>query len=110
MNETFFPSFLNSFFIAVGVMLGGSIIGGLSAFLTGEPVLTEISRFASKLRIWAIVAAIGGTFDTLYSFEKGFLQGETKDLFKQFLFLLAAMGGAKTGALIISWLTQEHIV
>lgn len=109
MNEAFFPAFFNSYFIAVGVMLGGSIIGGLSAFVTGEPSLTEISRIASNLRIWAIIAAIGGTFDAVYSFERGFLQGETKDLFKQFLLILSAIGGAKTGSLIISWMTQEHI-
>lgn len=109
MNEAFFPAFFNSYFIAVGVMLGGSIIGGLSAFVTGEPSLTEISRIANNLRIWAIIAAIGGTFDTVYSFERGFLQGETKDLFKQFLLILSAIGGAKTGSLIISWMTQEHI-
>ncbi|MBS4216856.1 YtrH family sporulation protein [Bacillus sp. FJAT-49711] len=109
MNEAFFPTFFNSFFIAFGVMLGGSLIGGLAAFITGEPLLTEISRIGSRIRIWAIVAAIGGTFDTVYSFEKGFLEGGTKDIFKQFLWILSAMGGAKSAALIISWLTQEHI-
>lgn len=109
MQETFFPAFFNSYFIALGVMLGGSIIGGLAAFVSGEPLLTEISNIAGRIRIWAIIAAIGGTFDTVYSFEKGFLEGGTKDLFKQFLLILSAMGGAKTAALIISWLTQEHI-
>ncbi|WP_283247375.1 YtrH family sporulation protein [Lederbergia citrea] len=109
MNEAFFPAFFNSFFIAFGVMLGGSLIGGLAAFITGEPLLTEISKIAGRVRIWAIVAAIGGTFDTVYNFEKGFLDGGTRDLFKQFLLILSAMGGAKTAALIISWLTQEHI-
>ncbi|MEK3890407.1 YtrH family sporulation protein [Bacillus sp. FSL K6-3431] len=109
MNEAFFPTFFNSFFIAFGVMLGGSLIGGLAAFITGEPLLTEISKIASKVRIWAIIAAIGGTFDTVYSFERGFLDGGTKDIFKQFLIILSAMGGAKTAALIIDWLTLEHI-
>jgi len=110
LNEAFFPAFFNSYFIAFGVMIGGTLIGGLSAFITGEPVLTEIYRIAGRIRIWAIIAAIGGTFDTVYSFEKGFLDGGTKELFKQFLLILSAMGGAKTGSLIISWLTQEHIV
>lgn len=109
MHETFFPAFFNSYFIAFGVMLGGSLIGGLAAFVTGEPLLTEIADIAGRVRIWAIIAAIGGTFDTVYSFEKGFLEGGTTDLFKQFLLILSAMGGAKTAALIVSWLTQEHI-
>lgn len=109
MNEAFFPAFINSYFIALGVMLGGTLIGGLAAFVTGEPLLTEISKIANGLRIWAIIAAIGGTFDTVYSFERGFLQGETKDLLKQFMLILSAMGGAQTAALIILWLTQEHV-
>ncbi len=109
MNEAFLPTFFNSYFIACGVVLGGSLIGGLAAFITGEPLMTEIARIATRVRIWAIIAAIGGTFDTVYSFERGFLDGGTKDIFKQFLLILSAVGGAKTAALIISWLTQEHI-
>ncbi|MDV2888250.1 YtrH family sporulation protein, partial [Alkalihalophilus pseudofirmus] len=31
------------------------------------------------------------------------------DLFKQFLLILSALGGAQTGALIINWMTQEHL-
>lgn len=109
VHESFFPAFFYCYFVAIGVLLGGSIIGGLAAFITGEPLLTEIANTAGKVRIWAIIAAIGGTFDTVYSFEKGFLEGGTKDLFKQFLLILSAMGGAKTASLIIAWLTQEHL-
>lgn len=108
-EATFFHSFLESYFIALGVILGGSIIGGIATFLTGNPPLTAIYRLSNLLRIWAIVAAIGGTFDAVYSFERGFLQGETKDLFKQFMLILSALGGAQTGALLIKWLTQEHL-
>jgi hypothetical protein len=104
----FFPSFIESYFIALGVLLGGSLIGGLAAFLTGQPLLTAVYRLSTLLRIWAIVAAIGGTFDAVYSFEKGLFDGATKDLFKQFLLILSALGGAQTGALIINWLTQEY--
>lgn len=108
-EATFFHSFLESYFIALGVILGGSIIGGIATFLTGNPPLTAIYRLSNLLRIWAIVAAIGGTFDAVYSFERGFIQGETKDLFKQFMLILSALGGAQTGALLIKWLTQEHL-
>ncbi len=108
-EATFFPSVIESYLIALGVILGGSLIGGLAAFLTGSPPLTAVYRLSNSIRIWAIVAAIGGTFDTVYSFERGFLDGETKDLFKQFLLILTAMGGAQTGAALINWLTQEHI-
>lgn len=105
----FFPAFLESYFIALGVLLGGSLIGGLAAFLTGQPPMTAVFRIASSLRIWAIVAAIGGTFDAVYSFEKGLFNADTKDIFKQFLLIMSAMGGAQTGATLINWFTQEYI-
>ena len=107
MNEAFIPTFINSYFIALGVLLGGSLIGGISAFFTGQPPLTEIQRLADSLRIWAIVAAIGGTFGAVYNLERGLIQGETASLVKQILLILAALGGAQTGSLIISWLTGE---
>ncbi len=109
MVEPFFPEFFKSFFIALGVLLGGSLLGGLAAFATGQPPLTEVYRLSNILRIWAIIAAIGGTFDTLYSVERGFFDGDSKALFKQFLLILSAMGGAQAGSEIIKWFTQEHI-
>ncbi|QPC47214.1 YtrH family sporulation protein [Mangrovibacillus cuniculi] len=108
-SEGFFPAFFYSFFIALGVLIGGVLLGGLAAYLLGDPPLTEMGRLVSKLRIWAIIAAIGGTFDTLYSFERGFLQGETIDLFKQFLLILSAMGGAQVANQLFTWWLQEHI-
>ncbi|MEH7122783.1 YtrH family sporulation protein [Bacillus sp. JJ1532] len=107
--QPYFATLFDSYFIALGVVIGGSIIGSVAAFLTGKPPLTEAYRISNIIRIWAIIAAIGGTFDTLYSFEKGVLDGQTKDLFKQFLLILSAFGGAQTGAILINWLTQEHI-
>jgi hypothetical protein len=105
----FFPTFIESYFIALGVILGGSLIGGIAAFITGQPPLTAVYRLSTDLRIWAIVAAIGGTFDAVYTFERGLFNAETRDIFKQLLIILSALGGAQTGALIINWLTQEYI-
>ena len=105
----FFPTFIESYFIALGVILGGALIGGIAAFLTGQPPLTAVYRLSTDLRIWAIVAAIGGTFDAVYTFERGIFNAETRDIFKQLLIILSSLGGAQTGALIINWLTQEYI-
>ncbi|MFD1038111.1 YtrH family sporulation protein [Virgibacillus byunsanensis] len=109
MEERFIASFIHCYFIAFGVIIGGAIIGSIGAFITGDAPLTTISRIAKSLRIWAIVAAIGGTFDAISNFEKGFLDGQTIDLFKQFLFILSAMGGVKTAIILIEWLIQEDI-
>ncbi len=81
-EHTFFSLLIISYFIAFGVILGGSLIGGFGAFLIGKPTLTYINQFAQNLRIWALVAAIGGTFDTFYSFERSFFGGDMKDIVK----------------------------
>ncbi|MCH1627823.1 YtrH family sporulation protein [Ferdinandcohnia quinoae] len=108
-KEPFMSTFIQSYFIALGVLLGGALIGGLGAFMSEQPPLATIFRLAGKLKIWALVAAIGGTFDAFYSFERGIFLGQTKDIFKQFLLIISAMGGAQTGWKIIEWFTQEHL-
>lgn len=98
-----------AYFIALGVVIGGSLIGTMGAFAVGEAPLTAMGRIAKTLRIWAIVAAIGGTFDAIHNFEKGIFEGSTIDLFKQVLLIIFAMGGVQTALLIIEWLIQEEI-
>ncbi|MRX71743.1 sporulation protein [Bacillus lacus] len=109
MKEAFMPAFINSYFIALGVLLGGTIIGGIGAYLAGEPPFQEMHRLSNVLKIWALVAAIGGTFDTFNSFERGIFEGATRDAVKQVFLIVSAMGGSQTGWLIISWLTQEQV-
>lgn len=109
MNEAFFPAFLNSFFIALGVLVGGTLVGGMAAFFTNQPPLTTMVRLSESLRIWAIVAALGGTFDTVYSFERGLFHGETRDIIKQVLWIMSALAGAHTGSVLIKWFTQGNM-
>lgn len=89
--------------------MGGSLIGSIGAFAVGEPPFTVMNRIAKSIRIWAIVAAIGGTFDAISNFEKGIFEGSTIDLIKQVGLILAAMGGVQTALLIIQWIIQEEI-
>lgn len=110
MDERFFATFIHCFFIAFGVIIGGTILGSVGSFLTGEAPLNAMNRIAQSLRIWAIVAAIGGTFDAIANFQKGFLDGSTMDLFKQAMFIVSAMVGVKSALLLISWITKEDIV
>lgn len=108
LEERFFVSFIHCYFIAFGVVIGGSLLGSIGSFATGDAPLSSISRIAKSLRIWAIVAAIGGTFDAISNFEKGVLDGSTIDLFKQILLILSAMGGVKTAILLLTWILQEE--
>lgn len=108
MEERFFATFIHCYFIAFGVIIGGTIIGSMGSFLTGDAPVTAITRLAKSLRIWAIVAAIGGTFDAIAKFERG-LDGSSIDVFKQVLLIVAAMGGVKSAILILSWAIQQEI-
>lgn len=107
MEERFFVSFIQCFFIAFGVVIGGTIIGSIGSFLTGVAPLSAINRIAQSIKIWAIVAAIGGTFDAIDNFQRGLLEGTTMDLFKQLLLILSAMGGVKLAITLLGWFTQE---
>ncbi len=109
MEERFFATAIHCFFIAFGVMVGGSIIGSIGEFATGDAPLSAIGTIAKKLRIWAIAAAIGGTFDALSNFERGIFDGSTMDIFRQIVLILCAMGGVKTAVVLIEWLIQEEV-
>ncbi len=109
MEERFIVACIHCYFIAFGVIIGGAIIGSLGSFLTGDPPFTAIMRIAKSLRIWAVVAAIGGTFDAISNLERGLIDGSTVDLFKQIFIILAAMGGVKSALIIISWFLQEDV-
>ncbi|MBB6452095.1 hypothetical protein HNQ94_000516 [Salirhabdus euzebyi] len=109
MEEKFIPSLIQCYFIAFGVLAGGSFIGSIGAFIVGEPPLTVITRLAKSLRMWAIVAAIGGTFDAFANLERGIFDGETINFVKQFAFIISAMAGVQTALLMIEWFVQEEI-
>ncbi|GGA81997.1 YtrH family sporulation protein [Ornithinibacillus halotolerans] len=109
MEERFFAQLIHCFFIAFGVLIGGTLIGGIGAFATGEAPFTGMMRIAQKLGIWAIVAAIGGTFDAIENLRVAFLEGPFIEALKQGLLILSAMGGAKAAMIIIEWLVQEDM-
>ncbi|TLS39130.1 YtrH family sporulation protein [Pseudalkalibacillus caeni] len=99
-----------AFFVSFGVIVGGAVIGGIGAFMVGEPPLHTIATLAVRLKIWAIVAAIGGTFDTITNMEKSFLSGTPDQIMKQFMWIFFALGGAQAGMEVIRWLTQEKSI
>ncbi|MDE5052314.1 YtrH family sporulation protein [Niallia taxi] len=108
-QEPFFSAFIESYFVALGVVLGGALLGGLAAFMAGKPLLTEITKLSDMIRMWAIVTAVGGTFDAIHTILRGIYDAGTKLLFEQILLIVAAFGGAHSGATILRWITQEYI-
>ncbi|MCG8514805.1 MAG: YtrH family sporulation protein [Halanaerobiales bacterium] len=88
------------FFIALGVVLGGSFIGSISGILTQQPPLKLMTDIADDIKLYAIISAIGGTFTNLRLLE-GLFQGELIILVQQFIILLTAFLGAQLGYWLI---------
>lgn len=97
-----------TFFVALGVSLGGSLAGSLGALLAQRPPGSTMAELAQELKIWALVAALGGTFNLIQGFEAGFLGRHFTDIVKQLVLLLCAFGGAHLGYVIIVSLGVKH--
>ncbi|HBT47283.1 MAG TPA: hypothetical protein DEA73_05315 [Peptococcaceae bacterium] len=100
--EGFFPKLLLVFFTALGVILGASLVGSLAALLAGQPPLRTMAQLALDIKIWAMVAAIGGTFTALEVLELSLLEGQFRALVKQLLLIIGAFAGAQVGYFIIT--------
>lgn len=89
------------FFTALGVVIGGAIIGSLPGLLLDGRPLRTAYELARGLKLWAMVVAIGGAFPTIRALESSILGGELLVLGKQLLLLVGAFLGANTGYWLI---------
>jgi hypothetical protein len=106
--ERFIGTLVLDFFVALGIVLGGSIIGAIGALLTHRPPMTTMVKLADDLKIWALVAALGGTMDTLKVFDTGvFGGGNLGGALKQFCYLIAAFLGCNVGYYCVKWIVGE---
>lgn len=83
------------------------MVGGIGAYLVNKPPLIAMTELSAKLKIWAVVSAMGGSMDALANLERGLLGGTPVEVVKQLLLIVAAMTGAHTATLIVHWLSQE---
>lgn len=93
---------VQNFCISLGVVTGGALVGALSAVITGHPPQRTIFELADRLKIWAMVSALGGTFESIRVIEMGLFGGQFQGLVKQALLIISAYGGAHLGYLIIA--------
>ncbi len=93
-----------NFLIAFGVVVGGSLCGGLSTLIARQPPLHTMTELALKMKIWGLVAALGGTFTVIETIEMGFLDGHLQTVVKQILLIISAFFGAHAGYLLILYL------
>jgi len=89
------------FFTSLGLILGAALVGSLGAVVARQPPTGTMLRLAQEIKIWAIVAAIGGTFSTIEIIESGIFQGDVIGLIKQIFYVLSSLAGAQLGYYII---------
>lgn len=105
--ETFPNKVFLIFFTSLGIMLGASLVGSLAAVFCGEPPVGTMFKLAREIKIWAIVAAIGGTFSTFEILESGLFQGEMRAVIKQIVYITSALGGTQLGYYLLLLLSGE---
>ncbi|MCY0898249.1 MAG: sporulation protein [Firmicutes bacterium] len=90
-------------FLALGVTVGGGLIGALGNWLAGHAASADASQIAFKIRIWAVAIAIGGTISALEHIEQSLTRRAMADLVKGSLTIFAAYAGAELGFWLIRW-------
>ncbi|TBL75058.1 YtrH family sporulation protein [Paenibacillus thalictri] len=94
------------FFVAFGAVVGGTMLSGIGAVLILEPPSNTMLRISENIKIWALVAAVGGTIDPLRVIESHFLDGHISPAIKQILFFVSAFTGAQMGTSLIQWICK----
>jgi hypothetical protein len=84
------------------------MMGSLGAVLLHRPPLKTMVELSGELKVWALVAALGGTFGIIRTFEAGVLGKQFIGLLKQLLIIGSAFSGAHLGYLIIKSLGGNH--
>jgi len=72
--DRYLSTLVLTFCVALGVNLGGSLLGSLGALITRRPPLHTMMELSAELKIWALVAALGGTFSIIKVFETGMFE------------------------------------
>ncbi|WP_336784568.1 YtrH family sporulation protein [Paenibacillus sp. MMO-177] len=89
------------FFIAFGVVVGGSMLAGIgSVFLLLPPTSMMLST-AANLKIWAIVAAVGGSIDPMRVIESNIVEGHLSPAVLQIAYIAIAFLGAHMGTELV---------
>jgi len=104
--SAFFSKLILHYFIAFGVVVGASMLAGVASLLTMQSPAATMKSIAENIKIWAIVAAIGGTIDPIRAIETNFLEGQINPAIKQILWIVSAFLGASAGMKLIQWISE----
>lgn len=103
--DSFSNKLILVFFTALGVVLGAALLASLAALITEQPPIRIMTKVAGEIKIWAMVAAIGGTFTTIEILESGIFEGKISDALNQVFLIIGAFIGAQVGQFLISTLS-----
>ncbi|WP_028611895.1 YtrH family sporulation protein [Paenibacillus harenae] len=97
------------FFIAFGVVIGGSMLAGVgSVFMLLPPAATMLDT-AARLKIWAIVVAVGGSIDPVRVIESNIMAGQLSPAAQQICFIIIAFLGAHLGSELVRLICKGAI-
>lgn len=106
MNEVYVKATM-CFFIAFGVVVGGALLAGAGSIFVWAPPREEMIRVAASLKIWALVAALGGSIDPIRVIESNMMEGNLPLVFRQIGYILLAFLGAHMGTELILWMCRS---
>ncbi|RKD23775.1 sporulation protein [Ammoniphilus oxalaticus] len=86
-----------NFFVAFGIVIGGSLLAALGSFLVRKPPMVTMTDYAEQLKIWGLVGALGGTFDSFMQIDRVFNDGQLHTILRQIILIVSAFAGAHTG-------------
>lgn len=97
------------FFIAFGVVMGGSVLAGIGSVFLMMPPSSMMLNTASNLKIWAIVAAVGGSVDPMRVIESNIAVGNLSPAMLQIVYIGAAFLGAHMGTEMVRLICKGAI-
>lgn len=89
------------FFIAFGVVIGGSMLAGIGSVFLLLPPTSMMLTTAANLKIWAIVAAVGGSIDPMRVIESNIVEGHLSPVVLQIAYIAIAFLGAHMGTELV---------
>jgi hypothetical protein len=105
-TQEIIASWITNFLVAFGVVLGGSLLGGVGAVLSLQAPAVVMQLLAERIKIWALVVAIGGTIDPLRELESNVLEGHLSPVILQVLSILFAFLGAHMATSLVMWICR----
>ncbi|WNR43356.1 YtrH family sporulation protein [Paenibacillus roseipurpureus] len=102
----FWASIIMYFCIAFGVVFGGSMLSGIAAVLTLQSPTEKMLHISESIKIWAMVAAVGGTIDPIRYIESHVAIGHLNPAIKQIVYIVVAFTGAQFGTALIQMICK----